>query len=120
MYLPTKRNYGSNKTVYRRSTPVRAITTSNTKYYRRYAILYENASDPQTPEGVGTLKFHRRKTNGNDRKRAHDDDDDETPTVTARRSDVTTTNGARTSDCREKSVRTGWPALSGGPDHDNV
>lgn len=36
----------------------------------------ENASDPQTPEGMGTLKFHRRKTNGNDRKRAHDDDDD--------------------------------------------
>lgn len=80
----------------------------------------ENASNPQTPEGVGTLKFHQRKTNGNDRKRAHDDDDDETPTMTARRGDVTTTNGARTSDCREKSVRTGWPALSGGPDRDNV
>lgn len=37
--------------------------------------------------------------------------------MTARRDDVTTTNGARTSDCRKKSVRTGWPALSGGPDH---
>lgn len=31
--------------------------------------------------------------------------------------DVTTTNDAHTSDCCEKSVRTGWPALSGGPEH---
>jgi len=63
------------------------------------------------------LKFRRKKTDGNNRKRAHYDYDNKTSTVTARHDDVTTTNGARTSDCRKKSVWTGWPALSGGPDH---
>jgi len=77
----------------------------------------KNTSDPQTAIEVGMLKFRRKKTDGNDRKRGHDDDDNETSTVTARRDDVTTNNGARTSDCCKKSVRTGWPALSGGPDH---